>query len=185
MANTNSNLMANIVALPRVHNPVGQQGGRVRVACGNFELAAADIDADGDTVRLALLPANARILQIWIGGDDLDSGSNLSWNIGLYEPGTDSTGPGSLVVTAATDGEVMFASGVTQQAVLQLGATNLVSEDWVDGDAKITFFGDRLWELAEDTQGAFPEYEIVLTQTTAATGAAAGTMAFAIFYSID
>jgi len=157
----------------------------VRVACGNFELAAADIDADGDTVRLVLLPANARVLQIWIGGDDLDSGSNLSWNIGLYEPGSSSSGPGSLVVTAATDGEVMFASGVTQQAVRDIGAGNLVGEDWADGDAKITFFGDRLWELAEDTEGAFAEYEICLTQTTAATGAAAGTMAFSIMYVID
>ena len=185
MANTNSNLMANIFSTPRAHNPVGQQGGRVRVACGSFELLAADIDADGDTVRLVLLPANARVLQIWIGGDDLDSGSNLSWNIGLYEPGTASTAPGALVVTAAADGEVMFASAVTQQAVLQLGATNLVSEDWVNGDLKITFFGSRLWELAEDTEGDFAEYEICLTQTTAATGATAGTMAFAVMYSID
>ena len=125
------------------------------------------------------------MLHIWIGGDDLDSGTDLTWNIGLYEPGTDNTAPGALVVTAATDGEVLFASAVTQQAVLNLGLASLVSEDWVDGDAKILFYGHRLWELAEDTEGAFSEYEIVLTQTTAATGAQAGTLAFCIFYTID
>lgn len=185
MANTNSDLVANRFASPIVHTAVGQIGGRMRIAGGNFEVVAADIDADGDTLRLAILPAHARVWGIFIGGDDLDGSTNLNWNIGLYEPGTDSTGPGALVVTAATDGEVLFASAITQQAVLNLGSANLITEDWVDGDAKIALFGHELWALAEDAEGLFDTYEIVATQATAAASAAAGTFAFMIFWTLD
>lgn len=185
MANTNSDLVANKFASPVVKSPVGQSGGRLRVMGGNFELLAADIDADGDTVRLAVMPADCRIWGIYIGGDDLDGSTNLNWNIGLYEPGTADTGPGTLVVTAASDGEALFASAITQQAVLNLGSANLITEDWVDGDAKIKLFGHALWELAEDTRGDFLEYEIVCTQATTAGSAAAGTFAFLILYTLD
>lgn len=185
MANTNSNVVANEYTTPVTKTSVGQSGGRLRVVGGNFEVAAADIDADGDTVRLARLPANARPWAIWFGGDDLDGSTNLNWNIGLYEPGTDSTAPGALVVTAATDGESLFASAITQQAVRDIGTANLIGEDWVDADAKIALFGQRLWELAEDSEGDFDQYEIVLTQATTAASAAAGTIAFMIWYTID
>lgn len=185
MANTNSAEVAAFFGSPLNKAPVGNLGGKLRVAGGNFEVAAADIDADGDTVRLARLPANARIWAIWLGGDDLDTGANVAWNIGLYEPGTDDTGPGALVVTAAADGESLFASAITQQAVRDVGTANLVGEDWVDGDVKIAFYGDRLWELAEDSEGDFTHYEIVATQTAAAAGAQAGTIAYAIWYTID
>lgn len=185
MANTNSDLVANRFATPIVHTVVGQIGGRMRIAGGNFEVAAADIDADGDTLRLAILPAHARVWGIFIGGDDVDTSTDLSWNIGLYEPGTDDTAPGTLVVTAAADGETLFASAITQQAVLDLGLVNLVVEAYATASVNWLKFGHELWDLAEDTEGAFDTYEIVATQTTAAASAAAGTIAFMIFWTLD
>lgn len=177
MANTNSNLVASLYTSPIGANAVGQDGGRVRVKMGNFELAAADIDADGDTVRLARLPAVARIVGIFIGGDDLDGSTDLSWNIGLYEPGTDSAGPGTVI------DEDVFASLITQQAARDMGVNNLITEAVNAG--LFANIGERLWEVAGDNQGEFDVYEIVLTQTTAAASAAAGTLCFQIFYTID
>lgn len=184
MTNVNSDLIANHYAGPRVNSPVGQLHGRLRVAGGNFEVTGTLIDASGDTIRLARLPANARVWQIWIGGDDMDDSTNVALDVGLYEPGTDGTAPGAVVVTAASDGLVLFASAVTMQAVRSM--TEVVSEDWVAADAKILFFGHRLFELAEDTEGAFAHYEIVATATaTAGSVIATSTFAFMIMYTVD
>ena len=185
MANTNSDLVANKFASPVVKSPVGQSGGRLRVMGGNVELTAADLDADGDTVRLAILPQDARVWGIYIGGDHLDTGTDVEWNIGLYEPGTASTGPGSLV--GAANAETIFASAIVMQnsAVRDLGSANLVTEGLATSAAAWLKFGHQLYDLAADTRGDFLEYEIVLTATTAASSAVTGTLAFMIFYTID
>lgn len=185
MPNTNSLNITNQFATPWVATPVGNQGGRVRTANGNLELLAADIDANDDTVRLVSLPENVRLLGIWLGGDITDGGTDALWNVGLYDPGTSATSLGAIVVTAAADGEQIFASGVTFRAVRDIGATNLLAQDWVDADAKIAFYGDRLWELAEDTEHTFPYYEIVMTQTVTAASSQAGTLAWKVEYVID
>ena len=180
MANTNSDLVANKFASPVVKSPVGQSGGRVRIMGGNFELALADIDADGDTIRLATMPQDTRIWGIYIGGDDLDTGSTLEWNIGIYEPGTDDTGPGTVV------DEDIFASAIAMNSgVRDLGSANLITEAFADVSADWLKFGHPLYDLAGDTRGDFLEYEIAATTTAANSGAANGTFAFMILYTID
>ena len=179
MANTNSNIVAQRYTAPMTKESSGQNGGRLRVVGGNFEVAAADIDAGDDTIRLAILPANARIWQIWIGGDDLDTSTDLDYDIGLYEPGTASTGPGTVI------DDDCFASAITQQAVRDLGGANLITEALATASALWTNFGERLWEVAGDTQGAFDEYEVVATLNGASASAVAGTVAFCIVYSVD
>lgn len=62
MANTNSDQIANAVAVPVVHNKVNEWGGRIRVAF--FSVAAVPTGA-GDTMTLCRIPKGARV----IGGE--------------------------------------------------------------------------------------------------------------------
>ena len=49
------------------------------------EQTACDFDAIGDTIKLASIPSNARINSIKIANDDLDSGANSAFDLGLLE----------------------------------------------------------------------------------------------------
>ena len=61
----NSDLVANLVALPQVANNPSELGGVVRIAQGNVALAAGDSN-DNDIVMLAPIPTNATILSVRI-----------------------------------------------------------------------------------------------------------------------
>lgn len=178
MATTVATEVSNAYSTPVVLTPVGMLGGRVRVACGTIACAAADIDADGDIVILARLPLNARVISIAIGSDALDSGTDTAPNVGIYEGGTTATATGTVI------DEDYFASAVALgQSAAGTQLTEVITEaldtDVIDG------FGERLWEAAVDTQGDFPTYDICLTMTAAASGAAAGDICYRIFYTID
>jgi hypothetical protein len=174
--NTNSNLVADPNASPTVPNPAGKQYGRVRIAQDAFEVVAADIDADGDTVRLCTLPANARITSIKLANDDLDGASNVAFNVGIYE-----TPSGAGAPTIIQD-EDYFASAVTMQAAARL--TEVFDE--AAAAANVADIGKKLYEMAGDTDAVHDAtYDIVLTQTAAASSAQAGTIAFQIEFIVD
>lgn len=178
MATTVATEVSNRYASPPSKNPVGIDGGRVRIAMGTIALAAADIDADGDIVLLAQLPAQARLISIKVACDTLDTGTDVAFNCGLYEPTTDGSTAGTLV------DENVYASAVALgQSAAGSAFTELLGEsldtDVMDG------FGEQLYETAGDAQGEFAHYDIALTQTAAASGATAGDLAYQILYSID
>jgi len=180
MATTDSTEVTNFLADPSVRTPVGQWGGRVRVAMGNFEVVAADIDAASDLIRLTRLPAQARIRSIKIGNDDLDgAGSPTSVvDIGLFEPAAtpataadaDCFVDGSIQLRAASPMVNVLATTTASTAVLATALPNV---------------GKTLYEWAGDSAGDFAEYDIVMTQTVTTGGAAAGTIAYEIEYTID
>jgi hypothetical protein len=70
MGTKNSDLVANIEALPQVANPASELGGSIRVAQGNVALAATDTN-DDDIVMLAPIPTHATITSIRVGSDGL------------------------------------------------------------------------------------------------------------------
>jgi hypothetical protein len=178
MANTDSTEVTNLLADPSVRTPVGQWGGRVRVAMGNFEVATSDLTADNDTVRLTRLPANARPLAIWIGNDDLESGGTTASavNIGLFEP------TATPAVATAADEDCFATASAILQAATVLGSVNLLDEA---GAGALANVGDPLYTWAGDSAGDFAEYDIVITQTATTSNAAAGTIAYVIEYTID
>ncbi|MHC4067259.1 MAG: hypothetical protein ACYSUI_22530 [Planctomycetota bacterium] len=145
----------------------------------SFEVAAADIDADGDTVVLARLPKNARILSIKLLTDDLDTGTDIAWNVGLYEGGTTAATPGTVI------DEDRYASAVTNATLSGTNALTEVYGESTDDTDSVDEYGNELYSHAGDTDGDFANYDIVLTQTAAAAGAAAGTIAFSILYTVD
>jgi hypothetical protein len=83
MANVNTDLVTNFVAVPQVLNSASQLHGVKRVATGTIALAAGDLSTD-DTVMLAPIPSNASITSIKLFNDDLDSGTTNTADVGLY-----------------------------------------------------------------------------------------------------
>jgi hypothetical protein len=83
MANVNTSLVANFVAVPQVLNPAHQLHGVKRIAQGSIALAAGDLSAS-DTVMLAPIPSNASISSIRLINDDLDSSTVITADVGLY-----------------------------------------------------------------------------------------------------
>ena len=83
MANVNTDIVANFVAVPQVLNPAQELHGVKRIAQGSIALVAGDLSAD-DTVMLAPIPSNASISSIKLVNDDLDSGSTITADVGLY-----------------------------------------------------------------------------------------------------
>jgi hypothetical protein len=84
MANVNTDLVTNFVAVPQVLNSASQLHGVKRVATGTIALVAGDLSAN-DTVMLAPIPSNASITSIKLFNDDLDSGTtNLLTDVGIY-----------------------------------------------------------------------------------------------------
>ena len=170
---SDSNLVANADASPPVMNPVGKQGGRVRIIQDNFEVAAEDVTDIGDIIRLARVPVNARIHSIQIANDDLDSGAGaLAADLGIYDPNNGN---------AVKDADA-FASAIGQLAAATAFGTELRWESGVNG---IDTLGKKLWELAGDSEDPGGEYDIALTLTAGASTPAAGTIAFIILYVVD
>jgi hypothetical protein len=83
MANVNTDLVTNFVAVPQVLNSASQLHGVKRVATGTIALDAGDLSAN-DTVMLAPIPSNASITSIKLFNDDLDSGTTLTADVGIY-----------------------------------------------------------------------------------------------------
>ena len=177
MANANSNLIANIVANPPVHNHVGVSGGRVRVMADTFTSSGWATTAD--TVTLCRLPSNARIWSIRMATGDLGSGSSATFDLGLY---TD--GPAATVENAAA--KLIFADGVDcQNAIASSDTTGMIEYAWqVDDDGSNV--GKRLWELANNggnTEDGHITYDLCMTAMHG--DCQDGVISFVVLYTID
>lgn len=168
MPNQNSNIIANKVAVPPVNNEVGLDGGRVRVVMDTFETIAAGAtaaDANGDAFLLARLPSNARIISFKVASDDLDGGSTVALNYGLYE----------------TDGTVIdedeFASAVSHQSAVAL--TEILFEA-----ADISTLTQTLADRAGESN-VNKYYDIAATQDADSTQLLGATFTFIILYVVD
>ena len=166
MTTADSAEIANIVARPPVHNPVGLLGGRVRCAMGNFEAATTDLDV-ADIFRLTRLPTNARVMEIKLGADNL--GTTCTVDIGIYQ--TDGT---------VLDADEFGSAVILDSAVFEVSTVIMYESAATD----IVRHGDRLWERAGLSTDPGGQYDICLT-VAAATTVAAGTIAYSIYYVID
>ncbi len=150
--------------------PVAQYGGRQRVITGNFEVATADIDS-GDLIVLARIPATSTVQSILIANDDLDGGTALDMDLGIFDENQ---------VVLDQD---YFAAAVVQLATATVApGTDLRHEAATSADT----VGDRLWEMAgvaNDPGGVM--YDIVITIVDGAASAQVGTLAYTITYTVD
>ena len=159
MTTKNSDLIANLEALPQVANSASELGGRVRIAQGNVALAAGD-STDNDIVMLAPVPTHATLVSVRIGTDAL--GGSCTFNVGFY------TNDGVVV-----DEDALATTVADGGAIAELRYEEL--------DLNTT--GQQVWELAGQTSDPSDVYYIAVTFN--ATGGTAGDLAFIIEYVVD
>jgi hypothetical protein len=176
MANNNSTEIANIWANPPVANSSRNAHGRVRICQGNFETTAANIETNGDTIRLCEIPSNAAIISFKIACDDLDSGTpTLDVDFGIYQRGSDSTGPGTVLDLDA------YAS-LVDMGTAALALTEIVHEA---AATNIDRVGGTVYQDGAVSDDPNVMYEIVATCTVKAATGVAGTIAYQILYVVD
>lgn len=165
MANVNTDLVTNFVAVPQVLNSASQLHGVKRVATGTIALAAGDLSAD-DTVMLAPIPSNASITSIKLFNDDLDSGTTNTADVGLYN----------------TDLSVVDADAYASAITDLRGAVTVGTE--VAFEARnINKMGQKVWQDAGLTSDPALTYFVGIGFPAA--GDQAGDLSFIIEYVVS
>ena len=142
-------------------------GGRVRCAVALFDDIAAGSTGNGDILKIAPLPSNARVISIQMSNTDHDSGDNdTTYDLGLYDQdGND------------LDSDVYIDGGTELRAAAN--RTELLDPVDLDGD-----FGKRVWEQADLTADPNSFIDLCLT-IKSATAESAIDCAFVILYVVD
>lgn len=165
MANVNTDLVTNFVAVPQVLNSASQLHGVKRVATGTIALAAGDLSAN-DTVMLAPIPSNASITSIKLFNDDLDSGTTNTADVGLYN----------------TDLSVVDADAYASAITDLRGAVTVGTE--VAFEARnINKMGQKVWQDAGLTSDPALTYFVGIGFPAA--GDQAGDLSFIIEYVVS
>ena len=165
MANVNTDLVTNFVAVPQVLNSASQLHGVKRVATGTIALDAGDLSAN-DTVMLAPIPSNASITSIKLFNDDLDSGTTLTADVGIYT-----------TAVAVVDADA-YASAITDLR----GAVKTGTE--VAFEARdINKMGQKVWQDAGLTSDPALTYFVGISFPAA--GDTAGDLSFVIEYVVS
>jgi hypothetical protein len=165
MANVNTDLVTNFVAVPQVLNSASQLHGVKRVATGTIALVAGDLSAN-DTVMLAPIPSNASITSIKLFNDDLDSGTTLTADVGIYT-----------TAVAVVDADA-YASAITDLR----GAVKTGTE--VAFEARdINKMGQKVWQDAGLTSDPALTYFVGISFPAA--GDTGGDLSFVIEYVVS
>jgi hypothetical protein len=165
MANVNTDLVTNFVAVPQVLNSASQLHGVKRVATGTIALAAGDLSAT-DTVMLAPIPSNASITSIKLFNDDLDSGTTNTADVGLYN----------------TDLSVVDADAYASAITDLRGAVTVGTE--VAFEARnINKMGQKVWQDAGLSADPGAVYFVGISFPAA--GDTAGDLSFIIEYAVS
>lgn len=168
MANTPSDLMANIIASPQVKNDPHLHHGRVRVHRSEITVAVAD--AANHYYPIGRFKATDRILAVLVTHDDLGAGW-ANADLGVY-PADDSWTAGSEPTALDTDG-----LADNYDATLEVLVPTLVAFPVV-GD-----MGDPLWLLGAQSAAPAPNTEYDLAWKVISEPAAAGTLQTIILYT--
>ena len=162
----------------------GNVHGNVHMSMDVRACAAGDLNADGDAVVLCQIPSNARITSIRMFNDDLDSGTDSSVNIGIYNGNQQFNDTDASKTLYAADG--LVAETVYANASTQLQAAN------VAGDEIAFSRSDRrnaplqaVWEDAGLTSDPGVPLRIGVTQTATVSGAQAGDLLMVVTYVTD
>jgi hypothetical protein len=132
MANVNTTLVSNFEALPQIANNAHELHGVKRVAQGTIALDVSANFQSGDVVFLAPIPTNASITSIQIANDDLDSGSTVTFDVGLYD-----SEDVAVDADCYVDGSTAFraAAGFTEYRFSALDINTAGQQIWEDAGA--------------------------------------------------
>lgn len=144
-----------------------QHGGGLKVFANTVEMATTSLDETDDRVMVLALPGNARLIDLVIYNDDLDSNGSpaLTMDIGLFY------GDGVTGQTAGTAiDDDCFATAITTLQAANTAGVRVGYEA-----LNIDKIGKPLWEIGGLTRDPGMVY-IGLSVGTAAATAAAGTV---------
>jgi hypothetical protein len=162
----------------------GNVGGNLHQSMDVRACAADDLNADGDAVILCQVPSNARIISIRIFNDDLDTGTDSSVNVGVYNGGeqfNDTDGSQTLYAADAVIGEDAYTTGLTQMRSNNTAGDDLAFNQVARRNAPL----QSVWEDAGLTSDPGVPLRIAVTQTAAVAGAAAGDVVMVVQYVTD
>ena len=162
----------------------GNVHGNVHMSMDVRACAADDLNADGDAVILCQVPSNARILSIQIYNDDLDTGTDSSVNIGVYngnEQFNDTDASETLYAADAVIDEDAYFSGSTQLRTANYVGDNLAFAPTSRKNAPL----QSIWEDAGLTSDPGVPLRLAITQTATVSGGAAGDVVMVVNYVTD
>jgi len=177
MAATTLTFTADLEASPILQKGIAFNG-TLKGATNTREMATTSLDEVNDRVMFLSLPADARLLDLVIYNDDLDSHATptLTMDIGLFYSG------GQLVsgVRKAAGDEIDDDALAT--AITTLQSANTAGVRVLTEAQDIANIGKTLWQLGGLTTNPGGNILIGLSVGAAAATAAAGTVTLTAFY---
>ena len=169
-------------ATPRGLMEAGSGTGKLRVFMDTIAAATTDID-DDDVIMLAEVPSNSKIISIKLYNDDLDGGSGLVTDIGLYNGGTKFTDTdGSATVYAA---EALIDRDCYGTLSTDLRAAVTAGTEFRFETLNINTVANFVWEDGGLTSDPCVPLRIALTIETVAGSAAAGDITMVVQYVVN
>jgi len=169
-------------ATPRGLMEAGSGTGKVRVFMDTIAALTTDID-DDDVIMLAEVPSNSKIISIKLYNDDLDGGSGLVTDIGLYNGGTkftDTDGSATVYAAAQVIDRDCYATLSTDLRAAVTAGTEFRFET-----LNINTIANFVWEDGGLTSDPGVPLRVALTIETVAGSAAAGDITMVVQYVVN
>lgn len=145
------------------------QAGHASEYIDSYSVATTSLDDDGDKILMLPLPSNIRLSSLKIYNDDLDSGTALTFDVGIANGPDQFVDNGTTYAAYAAINEELFADDFADQSAITTG-TELVIANAV---SHVDEMDQALWKrlgLAADPQKIFVVQ--VMVDTPAQTPAA-------------
>ena len=169
-------------ATPRGLMEAGSGTGKLRVFMDTIAAATTDID-DDDVIMLAEVPSNSKIISIKLYNDDLDGGSGLVTDIGLYNGGTKfNDTDGSATAYAA---EQVIDRDCYGTLSTDLRAAVTAGTEFRFETLNINTVANFVWEDGGLTSDPGVPLRVALTIETVAGSAAAGDITMVVQYVVN
>ena len=169
-------------ATPRGLMEAGSGTGKVRVFMDTIAAGTGDID-DDDVIMLAEVPSNSKIISIKLYNDDLDGGSGLVTDIGLYNGGTKFNDTDASATAYAAEAVIDRDCYGTLSTDLRAAVT--AGTEFRFETMNINTIANFVWEDGGLTSDPGVPLRIALTIETVAGSAAAGDITMVVQYVVN
>ena len=169
-------------ATPRGLMEAGSGTGKLRVFMDTIAAATTDID-DDDVIMLAEVPSNSKIISIKLYNDDLDGGSGLVTDIGLYNGGTKFNDTDASATAYAAEAVIDRDCYGTLSTDLRAAVT--AGTEFRFETLNINTVANFVWEDGGLTSDPGVPLRVALTIETVAGSAAAGDITMVVQYVVN
>lgn len=160
-------------------SPLHKLAGKLKVVVDKLAVATTSLDEIGDAIMFGPVPSNAKILDVQILCDDLDSNGapTLAQDVGLYYSGIGSGQKALGKVSGDVISQTCIATAITTARAAVVVPTSIRYEA-----ADITTSVKEAWDLGGLSSDPGGLFYVGLKNTAAAATAAAGDVVLIITY---